>query len=313
MYDLINCAFSNECVEAFQKPMPGTRATSAFINLLTSSIPGEFAWEITTCPSACDALIWISNKFQGVYNRAINGEWFRRFTQEGMTREETLKQCVQRKAALYRSLEANHHPMHPDDLQKYIIEGLLPEFNSSRTSLYAPCAGGTADSILQVLRLQAHGIHFNDQRPRPDPKAATTTVAPQQRQGKQSGTQGRGRPRCWECGKHGHIAKDCPNWKKDSSTGKEEPLKPQPTCVQTTTSNPLVTHNVLSSCNSSYHSEEWLIDSGASVHLKNDMSMLQNMAVFSEPRVLQLATAGAKGRIIATGSVRLLNHEGRST
>lgn len=36
------------------------------------------------------------------------------------------------------------------------------------------------------------------------------------------------------------------------------------------------------------------------------------MTVFAEPRVLQLTTAGAKGGIVATGSVCLLNHEGRS-
>ena len=57
--------------------------------------------------------------------------------------------------------------------------------------------------------------------------------------------------------------------------------------------------------------EEWLIDSGASVHLVNDVSILQNMTVFSEPRPLQLATEGARGSIVASGSVCLLNQEGK--
>ncbi len=56
LYDLINCGISKNCVEAFKDPIPGTKANSAAINLLTSSTPGEFHWEITACPSACDAL-----------------------------------------------------------------------------------------------------------------------------------------------------------------------------------------------------------------------------------------------------------------
>jgi hypothetical protein len=39
-------------------------------------------------------------------------------------------------------------------------------------------------------------------------------------------------------------------------------------------------------------SEEWLIDSGASVHNVNDYTLLQNPTVYSEPRPLQLATDG---------------------
>lgn len=121
MYDIINCGISKNCVEAFQRPLPGTRSNSAAIHLLASSTPGEFHWEITFCPSAFHALTWICNKFQGGHNRAINGEWFRRFTQEGMTREETLEQYVQRKVALFRSL----HPMHLDDLPMLRVLGAL--------------------------------------------------------------------------------------------------------------------------------------------------------------------------------------------
>ena len=39
MYELIHAAISKECVEAFQKPLPCTRANAAAIMLLTSSTP----------------------------------------------------------------------------------------------------------------------------------------------------------------------------------------------------------------------------------------------------------------------------------
>lgn len=118
-----------------------------------------------------------------------------------------------------------------------------------------------------------------------------------------------GGPRCWECGKHGHIARECPKRKKGGTFGEEEPRKTQLPSVQHTEHNPLVTHNVFSYCKTSSSNEIWLINS---VHLVNDVSPLQNMTVFADTRVLQLPTAGAKGGIVATGSACLLIHEGRN-
>ncbi len=305
LYDTINCGITKNCVEAFKAPMPGTRANAAAVSLLTSGTPAEFHAEITACSSAWEALAMVCSKFQGGQNRAINSEWLRRFTQEGMTREETLEQYVQRKVNLFKSLQANFHPLCPEDLPKYIIDGLPAEFNHGKSALYAPCANATPAGILQILRLQAHGINFNDMRPRPEPKAARTTL-PQDDQGERAG-RGRGRPRCWECGKLGHIGKDCPKKKKEEASDSGEACKQRQSSVKV--DNPRVTHNVFSGCSDS--AESWLIDSGASVHLVNDVSLLQNMTLYSEPRVLQLATAGAKGGIIATGSVCLLNAEGK--
>ncbi len=292
---------------AFKKPMPGTKANAAAIGLLTAGTPEAFHSDITACGSACEALEWLCNRFQGGHNQAINDEWLRRFTEEGMTREETLEQYVRRKVNLFRSLVANSHPLRSDALSKHIIDGLPAEFNHGKPSLYAPCAGANPDAILQILRAQASGIGFNDMRPRPEPKAAKSVAPPPDSHDK--GGRGRGRPRCWECGQHGHISKDCPKWKKDDTVRRDDARKPELPPVKSR--SPCVTHNVFSTCNGSACSEDWLIDSGASVHLVNDVSLLQNVTVYSEPRVLQLATAGAKGGIVATGSVCLLNGEGK--
>jgi hypothetical protein len=58
-------------------------------------------------------------------------------------------------------------------------------------------------------------------------------------------------------------------------------------------------------------SEELLIDSGASVHIVNDYTLLQNPTVYSEPRPLQLATEGVQSAITARGSVCIVNSEGK--
>jgi hypothetical protein len=57
--------------------------------------------------------------------------------------------------------------------------------------------------------------------------------------------------------------------------------------------------------------EAWLIDSGVSVHIVNDYTLLDNPTVYSEPRPLQLATEGVQSAITATGSVCIVNSEGK--
>eukprot|EP00884_Botryococcus_braunii_P012552 jgi/Botrbrau1/21298/Bobra.0184s0011.1 len=54
-------------------------------------------------------------------------------------------------------------------------------------------------------------------------------------------------------------------------------------------------------------SSSWLVDSGASVHLVNDLSLLHNPVMHAQPLPLHLATSDAKGGIIASGSVCLVN------
>ena len=132
MYDVVNCGVTKNCVEALKQPMPGTRANAAAMTLLISSTPADFHSELTSFPSACEAFAWICSKYQGGHDMTINNEWLRQFTQEGMTREETLEQYVRRKVNLFSSLLANHHQMNPMDLPKYIIDGLPPEFIRAR-------------------------------------------------------------------------------------------------------------------------------------------------------------------------------------
>jgi hypothetical protein len=73
----------------------------------------------------------------------------------------------------------------------------------------------------------------------------------------------------------------------------------------------VVALNIFEHKDTAGQSEEWLIDSGASVHIVNDYTLLQNPTVYSEPRPLQLATEGVQSAITATGSVCIINSEGK--
>ena len=51
----------------------------------------------------------------------------------------------------------------------------------------------------------------------------------------------------------------------------------------------------------------WLVDSGASIHLVNDLSLLHHPVLHQKPIPLHLATSDAKGAIVATGSVCIVS------
>lgn len=202
-YSLNTCAVAKECIEALQKPMPYTRAGAAATILLSDSTPKEFIASITRAPSSFDAFNWIVRKCQGGYDRSINTEWLRRLGEQGMTKDENFEQYILRKATLYNNLLANAHSLHPDALANAIIDGLPAEFSAGQTSLYAPCSGASTDAVLRILRAHAHGIGFNDLRPRSTAAAATISGKAGDKHGNNRPER---RPRAWQCGKYGHVS-----------------------------------------------------------------------------------------------------------
>ena len=60
LYDLVNAAVAKECVEAFQSPMPCTRANAAAMILITSSVPEDWGTTVALQPTAFHALEWFT-------------------------------------------------------------------------------------------------------------------------------------------------------------------------------------------------------------------------------------------------------------
>ena len=71
----------------------------------------------------------------------------------------------------------------------------------------------------------------------------------------------------------------------------------------------MVSYNVLDTRVLKKSKHSWLVDSGASVHLVNNMSLLHAPTVHAQPTPLQLATSDATGGIVATGSVCLFTQQ----
>jgi len=149
------------------------------------------------------------------------------------------------------------------------------------------------------------------------------------------GSSGRGerRPKhCYICKEPGHFARSCPRQNQlnrveqqlgqlhaaftqmqlshgasTSGTGFwENPQPPAPPGNPTSLSLRVLPPNSRSSVPC-----EWIVDSGASIHLVGDLSVLHNPVMHPKPIPLHLATATGQGAIVATGSVCLQNSEGQ--
>eukprot|EP00884_Botryococcus_braunii_P005314 jgi/Botrbrau1/14784/Bobra.0284s0016.1 len=298
--------------------------------LITGSVPVEWSPMLTMKPSAFDALLYIANKFTGGHNKSVNRQWLHTLKTEHMTREETFETFVMKKFILFQNLLDNSHSIDPEDVTNAIVDCLPTELAQFKGALYGHCCGRSSEDVVKILQSHAYGAGFNDQLPRPLPKAAAVLPKSQDPEADQS-EQDRKRSRkvrCWECGSRGHISKECTKWKK--GTGEEQAgdrskhsLPSVPSASNSThvpcpknaeavpISLPSVTFNVLQSGGIGHSCEEWLVDSGATVHLVNDFGVLQNPTVYTEPRQLQLATSESHGSIIDSGSVCLVNAEGK--
>jgi uncharacterized circularly permuted ATP-grasp superfamily protein len=63
--------------------------------------------------------------------------------------------------------------------------------------------------MIKLLRLHAYGVKFNDQIPRPLPRAAPAiTKVPNEESSRPR------KMRCWECGSFDHMRRDCKKWEK---------------------------------------------------------------------------------------------------
>jgi transposase InsO family protein len=340
MTEMVVATINKDCAEAIQRPLPNTRANAAALQLITSSIPEDWEPEGDAKHIAFETLTWVCNKFQGGHDRTINKGWFKQLQEDRMTREENFEQYVTKKYSLYDNLRGNHHSVEHEDLTNAVIDCLPLEFESSKTSLYTQVIGMTKSQMVKHLRVQAYALKFDDLNPRPVPRAAPANPKVFQRPSPATPDDRRAAVRCWECGERGHTRGNCRKWANEaaarhlngpaagtSGPGNSTTCKiPESRAAECATAETVpcpmhmrsgdnveakVALNIFEHRDAVGQSEEWLIDSGASVHIVNDYTLLQNPTVYSEPRPLQLATEGVQSAITATGSVCIVNSEGK--
>ena len=306
----LNACIAKEVGHTIVKPSPFTKANAAATSLLSSSIPEIWINHVTSLPTVHEGFAWIRSKYRGGYNSAVNAAWTKQLQDLHMTREETLESYISRAESLYGNLQANGRHMEREEIVGYIIKGLPADFELCRASLLVTCMSQEFLGVLRTLVQVANSLGFNDQIPRLPPRAAISRLPPN------SSDRHRGRRNfnlanvdCWTCGEKGHMRRDCPQQSTQDRLGATGATQHSTPNQRESGSISWISHNV-------FHyqhqpSEDWIIDSGASVHVVNSIELLHNATVYSEPQVLHLATTDGQGDIVAEGNVCIRDTQGR--
>lgn len=287
--NVMHCAVSRNVGQCLKQAMPGTKGDAVALHLLLQKIPEVWANHVAFMNSAHEALVWILGKFEGGANLEINDQWLELLETETMSTECTLEEYVGRKEMLAQRLSRNQMLVTTAKLKKAIIKCLPWQFDSQKCSLTASTAICDVESTLGAIKAVAASIGFNDQLPRV-PRASMAKR-------EQGGQQYSGRPDnrvCYFCQEKGHIKPNCPLYKEAQARGNSQ--NPETDRARAGMASVL--------CGTGAKGQ-WMVDTGATNHICNDLRMMSNVTVYDKAKPLSLAAVGSSALRSAQGNVCL--------
>jgi transposase InsO family protein len=292
--NLFHCAVSKNVMECLKTSMPGTnlKGDAAALHLLLQRIPEVWAQKVAFAVSAAVALKWIISQFEGGANLDINDQWIDLLDNEVMGNEGTLEEFVSRKELLARRLNANNMAVTTAKLKKSILKCLQWQFEPHKPSLASSTATCDVTQTLAAIKVVAATIGFNDQQPRA-PRAAVVR--------KPGSAGGQDTRECYHCGEVGHIKRFCPK------------LNSQPKKGNPPASDERNARAGMASAHLQCAGEgQWIVDTGATNHICNDLRLMSNVIVYDEAKPLSLAASDGQAMRKAQGNVCLTVEGGGS-
>ncbi|WVZ22010.1 hypothetical protein V8G54_000554, partial [Vigna mungo] len=124
---------------------------------------------------------------------------------------------------------------------------------------------------------------------------------------------------CWECGKPGHLKRDCTIWKRKMAKnggkqGQGESSQGQPkkgNCTQITHNSVLNFVEMVSEIFCVQTDDSWWIDSGASRHVCKDRCLFKTFKEDDNGEVLYMGN-DSMAKVLGVGQVELLLSSGKS-
>eukprot|EP00884_Botryococcus_braunii_P005278 jgi/Botrbrau1/14751/Bobra.0103s0001.1 len=283
--NVFHCAVSRNVLECLKTSMPGTKGDAVALHLLLQKVPEVWAQKVAFAESAAVAFKWIMSQFQGGANLEINDQWLELLDSEIMGNEGTLEEYVARKELLAKRLNDNNMPVTQTKLKKSILKCLPYQFDAHKPSLSSSTATCNINQTLAAIRVVAETIGFNDQQPRAPRAAVVRKPGPAVRNDNRT---------CYECGERGHIKVNCPRLVHPPNRGNP------PTGEEV---NPRA--GMASSKLQNTGEGQWIVDTGATNHICNDLHLMSNVIVYDEAKPLGLAASDGQGLRKAQGNVCL--------
>jgi transposase InsO family protein len=318
--DVQNVANSKRIKHCLDEEHPNTPGDSLAMSLLTEKIPDVWVDKALDMPSAKQAYDWLVRKFTGGYNEEQIRRWAYNLDHGYIQEGQAYQAYVARKFRLARLLRLNNQGPSDNRIRMGIVEGLPKAFEHDKINLYNTCKGEEEDQITLILQASAKLLGLNEfTAPShsanlvPTPRGPPTLRGPP-RPRNAPGSRPQGMPDdlpddfrgCWYCLEEGHNRNVCPKIqaKKEKRAALIASHKRQ--------SNPMGGMALADSSDSGNLLSRWVVDSGASTHVCNDVRLMQNLHWYTKPKGLNLATGEHVAQRKACGSVCLVDELGNT-
>jgi hypothetical protein len=295
---------------------PDTPGDALAKSLVTDKIPDEWVDAALDKPSAKQAYDWLKDKFTKGKNQKLMSKWASILDSGKIEDGQTYMAYVSMKYKLARGLRANNHHVDEERLAMGIVSGLPKPFVHSQAHLYDSFISKEEDEVVSRISACAKFLGIDQDKA---PSAAANLVpsgSPRPRNATGfDGARPRGMPQdiapnfhgCWFCLEEGHIRNQCQKYKDHCAkraavlAGKGRP------------ENPLGGMATTHSSDSGELSSQWVVDSGASTHVCNDIRLMNNVHWYHTPKGLNLATGEHVAQRKACGSVCLGDQQGNTS
>jgi hypothetical protein len=310
--DVLNVANSKRIKVCLDEEHPDTAGDSLAMSLLTEKIPDVWVDRALDMPNAKQAYDWLLRKFTGGFNEELMRKWSKVLDYGRINDGLDYHAYVARKFRLARGLQANNHPCSDGRLKMGIVEGLPKQFDHAKSNLYTSCLGQDEDKVTLNIQTCSRLLGI-DEFKAPSPSAnIANPVRPPPRPRNAPGSRPQGMPEdlpdnfrgCWHCLEDGHSRTVCPKLLA------EKERRAALIAAHKNQANPVGGIALGDSSDSGNPFSRWVVDSGPSTHICNDVRLMQNIHWYTQPKGLNLATGEHVAQRKACGSVCLVDERG---
>jgi hypothetical protein len=293
---------------------PNTPGDSLAMSLLTEKIPDVWVDRALDVPNAKHAYDWLVRKFTGGHNEEQIRKWAYIVDHGRIQEGQEYQAYVARKFRIARLMKLNNQGPSDNRVRVGIVEGLPKPFEHSKINLYNTCKGEEEDQVTLILQASAkligldefkapsHSAHLvPTSKGPPRPRNAPNLAKPQ---GMLDDLPDEFRG-CWFCLEEGHTKNVCPNLLQA-----EKEKRAALIAAHRRQSHPMGGITFADSSDSGNLLSRWVVDSGASTHICNDVRLMQNLHWYSKPKGLNLAIGEHVAERKACGSVCLVDELG---